>query len=251
MMPSERQERIISLVAENGFVSIDTLSERFLVSVETIRRDLSSLDRDGRVIKVYGGVKPREPSFGEPSMELRLRSRQAQKRAIAARCCAIIKSGETVFIDSGSTTFLLAKLLKERKDITVITNSIPVVNELMGANLKVILIGGLIRHEESSVVSIRYLFNFERLNIQKCFIGAGGITANGVSDYNMQEADTRRQIMERSGEVYIAADSTKIGRDVTVKIAGLDEIACVVSDRDADREAVRSIAYFPCHIELV
>lgn len=251
MMPCERQEKIISFISEKGFATITALGERFHVSIETIRRDLSMLDRNGRILKVYGGVKLREPNFGEPSMEFRLRSRQTQKQAIAAQCCSFIENGETIFIDSGSTTFLVAKLLKERKDITVITNSIPVVNELMNANLNVILIGGLIRHEESSVVSLRYLFNFERLNIHKCFIGAGGITANGVSDYNMQEADTRRQIMERSGAVYIAADSTKIGRDVTVKIASLDEIACVVSDRDADRETVRSIADFPCRIELV
>jgi DeoR/GlpR family transcriptional regulator of sugar metabolism len=251
MMPSERQETIVSFVSEAGFVSITALRERFGVSIETIRRDISALDRDGRVLKVYGGIKSPEPSFGEPSMEFRLRSRQAQKQAIATRCCAFVESGDTVFVDSGSTTFLLAKRLKERKDITVITNSIPVVNELMGSNLKVILIGGLIRHEESSVVNMRYLFNFDRLNIQKCFIGAGGITANGVSDYNMQEADTRRQIMERSGEVYIAADGTKIGRDVTVKIASLDEIACVVSDREADPATVRSIAGYPCRIELV
>ena len=250
-MPSERQDKIIAFISEKGFVSIAELCDRFRVSIETVRRDLSALDRDGRVLKVYGGVKPREPSFGEPSMEFRLRSRQSQKQAIAARCCAFVENGETIFIDSGSTTFLVAKLLKERKDITVITNSIPVVNELMNANLKVILIGGLIRHEESSVVSLRYLFNFERLNIQKCFIGAGGITANGVSDYNMQEADTRQQIMERSGEVYIAADSTKIGRDVTVKIASLDEITCIVSDREADRAIAGQIADFPCRIELV
>ncbi|ETJ35697.1 DeoR-family transcriptional regulator, partial [human gut metagenome] len=115
------------------------------------------------------------------------------------------------------------------------TNSIPIVNELINSDVEVIIIGGKLRHNESSIVAYDYLFNFGTLNISKSFICSGGITLDkGISDYNMDEAITRKKILEISNEVFVAADSSKLGRDVPINICGIDKVNYVITDSSLD-----------------
>jgi DeoR/GlpR family transcriptional regulator of sugar metabolism len=164
-----------------------------------------------------------------------------QKESIGKKCCEFINDGDCIFIDSGSTTYHIAKYLMNKKNLTIITNSIPVVNELMSTDFEIIIIGGKIRHNERSVVTYDYIFNFSQLNIQKSFICAGGITAeNGVSDFNMQEAVTRKIIIERSKELFVAADSSKFDRDVTISIAPLHKINYIITDSSLSKNVASS-----------
>lgn len=251
MLPSQRQAQILERLAGADSLALTDLTRLFDVSLETIRRDVAALHAEGRIVKIYGGVKLKEAPDGEPPMEARSRSRRAQKQAIAAACCALIEEGDSVFLDSGSTILPIARLLKDRTNLTVVTNSIPVVNELLSSPLEVILIGGRLRHEEASVVTFDYLFDFTQLNIQKCFIGVGGITLDqGLSDYHMGEAATRRRILERSRQVFAAADSTKIGRDVTVRVAALEDIDALITDQEAPAEFQAAFPRGKCRLIL-
>ena len=120
---------------------------------------------------------------------------------MARKCSEFINDGDCIFIDSGSTTYHIAKHIMNKKRLTIITNSIPVLNQLLNTEHEIIVIGGKVRHNERSIVSYDYIFNFSQLNIQKSFICAGGITVeNGISDFNMQEAVIRKTIIERSKE---------------------------------------------------
>ena len=236
MLPSERQKKMFDLLNEKKVVTIPEFIHTFNISVETVRRDLNTLAEEEKIQKVYGGAKVRESTFSEPTMENRLIDRLAQKAAIGEKCCEFIDDGDCVFIDSGSTTYQIAKHLLGKRNLTIITNSIPVINELMYSDFEVIVIGGKVRHTERSIVSFDYLFNFSDLNILKSFIGVGGITIeNGISDFNMQEAVTRKTIIERSNAVYVAADSSKFAKDVTISIAKLDQIHCIITDSDLDK----------------
>jgi DeoR/GlpR family transcriptional regulator of sugar metabolism len=177
-----------------------------------------------------------ELNFGEPSMTERLASQLEEKNMIAQMCSELINDGDCIFIDSGSTTYQIAKYIKNKKNLTVITNSIPVVSELFKSDIEIILIGGKVRHNEQSVVAYDYIFNFSELNILKAFICASGITIDkGISDFNLEEAITRKKIIELSKEIYVAADSTKLGKDVTVSIAPLDKIDYIITDQNADK----------------
>ena len=236
MLPSERQKKIIDLLATKDILTISELMTIFDISIETVRRDLTLLEKQGSIQKVYGGAKLKDVSFGEPTLENRLVDRRSQKEAIGKKCSEFINDGDCIFIDSGSTTFHIATQLTNKKNLTIITNSIPVVNELISTDFEIIIIGGRIRHNERSVVTYDYIFNFSELNIQKSFICASGITVeNGVSDFNMQEAVTRKIIIERSIEVFVAADSSKFHRDVTINIATLDKIDYIITDSQLNR----------------
>jgi DeoR family fructose operon transcriptional repressor len=241
MLPSERHRKILDLLATKDVITISEFMTTFNISIETVRRDLAILEKQGSIQKVYGGAKIKDATFGEPAMESRMVNRLVQKEAIGRKCSELIHDGDCIFIDSGSTTYHIAKYLTNKKNLTIITNSIPVVNELMNTDFEIIIIGGKIRHNERSVVTYDYIFNFSELNIQKSFICAGGITVeNGISDFNMQEAVTRKIIIGRSNEVFAAADSSKFHRDVTISIAPLNKINYIITDSNLDRNTVNS-----------
>ncbi|WP_244152803.1 DeoR/GlpR family DNA-binding transcription regulator [Paenibacillus lactis] len=236
MFPLERQQKIIELLTIRKVMKITELTDELKISVDTLRRDLNILTDQGRIEKIYGGVKLAESRFGESSMDERMVSHLEEKDRIARRCSEFVAEGDCIYIDSGSTTYQIAKYVKLRKKLTVVTNSLPVAMELMDSDVELIMIGGKIRREEQSVVAYEYIFNFHELNVQKAFICCSGITIErGISDYNLEEAITRKKMIELSKEVYVMADNTKFGKDVTVSIASLDKIDCIVTDSNVNR----------------
>ncbi|MED3562799.1 transcriptional regulator [Bacillus xiapuensis] len=173
-------------------------------------------------------------------MDARLVSQLEEKIMIAQKCSEFIYDSDCIYIDSGSTTYQLAKYIKHKKKLTVVTNSIPVVNELINSDVELIIIGGKVRHSEKSVMAYEYIFNFNELNISKAFICASGITMEkGISDFSLEEAITRKKIIDLSKEVYIAADNTKFGKDVTVNIASLDKIDSIITDENIDNSWIQ------------
>ncbi|MBA9028029.1 DeoR/GlpR family DNA-binding transcription regulator [Peribacillus huizhouensis] len=251
MFPVERQQKIIELLMIKKVLKISELTEELKVSVDTLRRDLNLLTRQGKIEKIYGGVKLVEPKFGESTIDERMVSHLDEKESIARKCSELIYDGDCIFIDSGSTTYQIAKYIKNKKKLTVVTNSIPVVLELINSDVELIIIGGKVRHNEQSVVAYDYLFNFSELNIVKAFICASGITIEkGISDYNLEEAITRKKIIELSKEIYVAADSTKFGKDVTIGIATLDKIHYIITDQNVNKNLIDTFKKTSTHLIL-
>lgn len=149
----------------------------------------------------------------------------------------VIEDSDTIFLDSGSTTHPLAKYIKMRQQITVVTNSLLVVNELVDSEVDVLLIGGKLRHSEKSITAYDMLFQFNALNIQKAFICTSGISLeNGLSDYDIDEIRTRRQIMKNSKQTYVLCDHSKFEQDVTIKTCDLQELEAIITDAGVDEE---------------
>ena len=236
MFPLERQKKIIEILMFKKVQKLPELAEELNISIDTLRRDINLLDKQGKIKKIYGGIKLVESEFAESPMDARMVGHLEEKKMIAQKCSEYINDGDCIYLDSGSTTYQIAKYIKNKKNLTVITNSIPVVNELMNSAVELIIIGGKVRLNEQSVIAYDYLFNFSELNILKAFICASGITLEkGISDYNLEEAQTRKKIIDLSKEVYVAADHTKFGKDVTIGIASLDKIGYIITDLNIDR----------------
>ena len=198
--------------------------------MDTLRRDLNTLTKQGRIEKIYGGVKLVESRFGESSMDERMVSQLEEKDRIARKCGEFVHDGDCIYIDSGSTTYQIAKYVKHKKKLTVVTNSLPVAIELMDSDVELIMIGGKIRREEQSVVAYEYIFNFHELNVLKAFICCSGITIEKASPTTTWKKPSRAKMIELSKEVIVMADSTKFGKDVTIAIAPLDKIDTIVTD---------------------
>ncbi|MFF5996928.1 DeoR/GlpR family DNA-binding transcription regulator [Lysinibacillus sp. KU-BSD001] len=235
MYPIERQQKMIELLEDKGMMKLSALSKVLQVSMETVRRDVQTLVEQGAVTKFYGGIKLVKHDKAESLLATRLRENLSEKERIAQRCASFIEEGDSIFLDSGTTTFHIAKYIKHYKQLTVITNSLPIVLELINSELNVIIIGGKLRQSENSITAYEFLFNFERLNISKAFICTSGISVEkGLSDFNVEEVQTRRQIIHLAKKVFVAADHSKFEKDVTVQICDIKEIDYIVTDHILD-----------------
>lgn len=231
MYPIERQKKIVEIVHSQQVVKHSELTETLQISMETLRRDIQVLVQQGLVEKFYGGIKKIEQPVTETLIEQRMVNQLEEKTAIAKACVALIQEGDCIFLDSGSSTYQIAKFLDNMKNLTVLTNSLPIAMELLNTSVEVILMGGKVRHSEKSIVAYDFLLQYDQLNISKAFICTSGISLkNGLSDFSLEEAITRRKIVQIAQKIYVVADYTKFERDVTVKICPLSNTDYLITD---------------------
>lgn len=250
MFMIERQQHILQFIREHKVVKLVTLTKEFNVSMETIRRDIQQLVQEKKIEKFYGGVKYIEPVEGV--IDQRLHEQLPEKIAIAKACASFVQDGDCIFIDSGTTTYQMTPFLLEKEKLTVITNSLPVAFELIGSKIEIIVIGGKIRHSEKSVTSNEFLFRFDHLNINKAFICASGVSIEkGISDFNLEEAITRKQIISISQTVFIATDSSKFNKDVAIQVCPLQEIDTIITDSALSKETIKHFTKEGVQIKLV
>jgi len=241
MLQDERLEEILRWVKEKRTVKIAELTERFGVTRETIRKDLYELERRGHVRKVHGGATLHKTGI-EPAYSVRADHSVAQKLAVAAKSATLVEPGDSLFIDVGTTALLFARQLKAIEGLQVITNSIPVAVELADhPAAKVILCGGSIRPGELSVSGTVARRNMESFYADKAFIGVGGLSEHGLTDYHLEEADVRRLMMERAKETIAMTDSTKLGVTAFHKVADAEALSALVTDGEADPEMLRRL----------
>lgn len=246
----ERQHQILQFIRQHKVVKLVTLTKEFNVSMETIRRDVQQLMQDKKIEKFYGGVKYIEPVEG--LMDHRLHEQLTEKIAIARACASLVQDGECIFIDSGTTTYQMTPFLLDKEKLTVVTNSLPVAFDLIGSNIEVILLGGKVRHSEKSVTSNEFLFRFEHLNINKAFICASGVSIEkGISDFSLDEAITRKQIISISQKVYVATDSSKFNKDVAIQVCPVDDVDVIITDDALSKKTIQHFSEKGVQIKTV
>lgn len=246
----ERQHQILQYVRQHKVVKLVTLTKEFNVSMETIRRDVQQLMHDKKIEKFYGGIKYIEPVEG--IIDQRLHEQLAEKIAIAKACASLVENGECIFVDSGTTTYQMTPFLLNKEKLTVVTNSLPIAFDLIGSNIEVILIGGKVRHSEKSVTSNEFLFRFEHLNINKAFICASGVSIEkGISDFSLDEAITRKQIISISQTVYVATDSSKFNKDVAIQVCPLTDVDVIITDNALSKKTIQHFSDKSVQIKVV
>lgn len=242
MLPTERRRQIIHKLEENDFLKLKSLQQYLDISMETLRRDVQQLVKDDLITKEYGGIRLKKENHGESLIEQRLDLNLDKKEMIAKKAIKEINDGDCIFLDSGSTTLQIAKNLDQHENLTIITNSIPVMLEIIDRGHTVISIGGKVRKSEHSITSFDFLFNFDRLNIEKAFICCSGIDfEHGITDYDLEEIQTRRKIISISKQKYLTADSSKIGKVVTGKICDFEELDYLICDDDLTQDQKKQL----------
>lgn len=231
MLPTERRRKIIKELEENDFLKLKSLQKNLDISMETLRRDVQQLVKEDLITKEYGGIRIKKETHGESMIEQRLSLNLVKKEEIAKKAIEEIENGDCIFLDSGSTTLQIAKNLNYHENLTIITNSIPVMLQTLDQGHTVISIGGKVRKSEHSITSFDFLFNFDRLNIDKAFICCSGFSLEkGITDYNLEEIETRRKILLMSKIKYLTADNSKMNKVVTAKICDFNELDMLICD---------------------
>ena len=232
MRIEDRHHQIVEQVRGAGRVLVTELAEHFDVTPETIRRDLTALDRSGALRKVHGGAIP-APALPETGVTQREQVNPAAKQAIARAALARLapEPGTTLLIDAGTTTGSLARLLPAESDLTVITNSVLTAASLAAAGrTRVRILGGQLRGL-TQAVGPEAVEALSTLRVDVAVLGANGLSAaHGLSTPDPDEATVKRAMVRSARQVVALVDSTKIGQEHLVSFASLDDIDLLVTD---------------------
>lgn len=207
----ERRAAILRLADTSGLTSVDELSAAFGVTASTIRRDLAQLQAAGQLARTYGGAMPLRH---EASVRQRNGEAAEAKHAIARWACDQVCPGETILLDSGSTTAALARELAHRDDdLTVVTTSITVLHELANADLRVECLGGALRQLSQGFVGPLTEAALERRTFDRAFLGADGVTAeHGICEADLEQTRLKELMARRADHVYVLVHADKLGQ---------------------------------------
>lgn len=231
MNPAERRDAILMQARSGAKLEVEGLARALGASRETIRRDLATLDRDGLLRRVHGGAMA--PTEEGPFPD-RLRIAVAAKRAIARRFAASLRPGDSLFIDTGSTTFYLAEEIGRLGGLVVITNSADIAETCQKGGNRTILLGGEFRTPGRETLGPLALAQIGQLRAGRAVLTVAGLTARGAYDIDPQEAEIARAMIDRSDEVVILADGSKMGRPGVFELCPMDRIRRIVTDRLPD-----------------
>lgn len=233
MLALERQKRILEILNADGSVLVSKLSEELDVTEETIRRDLEKLEKQEMLIRTHGGAVPVDENDYELSLEKRKNTNITAKEKLAKEAVKFVKPWDTVFLDASTTTFYMAKEIKKMQNVTVITNSVRVINELSGLkDVKVIGIGGLLSQNQSFVGSLAEDTIEKNYFANKMFFSSKGIMEEDtwVLESNEQECAIKQKMIKNSTERYFICDKSKIGRVGFVKLLPFEKINYFITD---------------------
>ena len=242
MLQIERQVKIKEYLVEKGFASVEDLSKIFKVSEMTIRRDLDELHKQGLIQRIYGGAMANDPAFFEMSVMAKSTQFAYEKEKIGRAAAEMVKDGDTVLMDSGTTTLEVAKNLKYKK-ITLITNALNVAIELsVCPQIEIIVAGGILRKTVLNTVGPQTDSFINDLRVDKAFIGVEGVhSENGISVPDLLNAHCKRVMMSIAHQSIVVADHSKLGRNATNKITTLDEVDMVITDSKADAGIIKKL----------
>ncbi|MCY6957147.1 DeoR/GlpR family DNA-binding transcription regulator [Clostridium brassicae] len=231
-MKINRIKKIEAYLIKHESASLDTLCEIFNVSKNTIRRDVSELEKKGIIKKVYGGVTVTNKKSTIPFAERQI-SNLNEKKLIGKLASELVEDRDIIFIDSGTTTLQMVPFLKNKQNLTIITNNLVVIQEAIAYdNLNILSTGGTLYRNTSSFVGIETLNFLKQYNISKAFMAASGISiSKGITNSSPLESEIKRTMVENSDKVFILADSSKVDIVSLMTYCSIKEIDALITDK--------------------
>jgi DeoR family fructose operon transcriptional repressor len=249
MMPVERQKAILDFLVREGFASVAELCQMFSVSEMTIRRDLSELEKQGLLQRTYGGAIATEQTFFEIAFKVKMSRLVEEKERIGQAAAEMVQDGDSVLLDSGSTTTQVAKHLRDKR-ITVVTNALNIASELLDCpNIEVLVAGGILRKNALCLVGPQADAFFKGVWADKLFLGVEGVDVKGgFTVPDIIGANTKRVMASSAKQTIVVADHGKLGRNTLGTIISLSEADLLITDSGAAEEVVEQLSQ---HIEVL
>ncbi len=237
-----RKKAILNLLDANEMISIQDIVKQCSISEITVRRDLTTLENLGLLKRTHGGAMRNSSTsemFGFDNFAL---ERKNQKLEICKIASSLIEENDTIYMDCGTTVFYLARFLPKFKNLRVITNSLPIVSELLPySHIAVNLIGGELDNEMRSLYGTMTENWMTRYKADKAFIGAGGVSlANGLSSNSEKSASVTMKMAEASNKVYLLCDSSKIEKESYFNYSSLSIVEMIITDKEVSSEIIDS-----------
>lgn len=232
MLPNQRREKILEMIREDGHAKVLQLSKIFKVTEVTIRQDLEKLEKDGFVKREHGGAYLKDIGLNVKNIVLQNQDFLKEKAAIAQKAVEMINDGDTIILDSGSTTTEIAKLITGFKNLTVITNALNIAL-ILGADpeINLVLTGGEFKAPTLSLTGQKAADFFQDLHVDKLFLATAGITLkSGLTYPSISDICVKRAMIESANVVYLVADSSKIGKSSFASLGALSLIDFLITD---------------------
>jgi len=238
MLPQQRRQKIFELIREDGQAKVLDLSRIFKVTEVTIRQDLEKLEDEGLVVREHGGARLKDIGISVRNIELLSKENMPHKSSIAQKALELINDGDTIILDSGSTLTELAKLVPGFKNLTVITNALNIAL-ILGADpdINLILTGGEFKAPTLSLTGEKAADSLNGLHVDKLFLATAGITLkSGLTYPSISDIVVKRAMIESAEEVYLLADSSKIGKSSFASLGALSLIDYLITDSNIREE---------------
>jgi DeoR/GlpR family transcriptional regulator of sugar metabolism len=232
MLANQRRELILEMIKEDGHVKVNHLSQIFKVTEVTIRQDLEKLEIEGIVVREHGGAYLKDVNQQVKSIQLLNQDKINEKRDIAKIALERIEDGDTIILDSGSTTTEIAKLIRDFKNLTVITNALNIAF-ILGAEpgVNLIVTGGEFKAPTLSLTGQKAADFFQNLHVDKLFLATAGISLkSGLTYPSISDICVKRAMIESADTVYLVADSSKIGKNSFASLGALSLIDYLITD---------------------
>ena len=235
MLAKDRRNEILKTLRTNGgMIKMTEIISQYGVSHETARRDIEALQDKGYVKRIFGGALL---NMGNPmSIDLSLDNEtfengMEERQAIGREAAKLVREGETVLLANGTTVLEVARNLKDFHNLTIITNSLPVINELIGTNFDIFVLGGKIDNNELNMSGYLGVQAMKSIYVDKAFIGAGGVTVEqGISDYSLTDASLRNEVVNHANSVILVTHSEKFGNNAFSLGIPLRTVNTIVTD---------------------
>lgn len=243
MLNEERRREILALLNRDGRVLVKDLARHFRISQITIRKDLEFLDGQGVVQRTHGGALPLQAgALLDPSLREKEKLHRKQKTLIAEAAARLVEEGQSVLLDSGTTTTAIARALKDMAQLTVITNAINIAAELAGTNVEVILTGGMLRKNSFSLVGPLAERTLRQLSADVLFLGVDGFdTKAGLFTPNLLESEVNRAMVEIARRTIAVCDSSKFGRRSLCNIMPVTAVQEVITDKQISKSDLQAL----------
>lgn len=234
---SERRRQITGMLKDRGSVQVVALSDMFGVSMQTIRKDLHYLEEHGIATRAYGGaISSDVVNVGsEPAIEVKQVIHTQEKERIGQLAAAMVKPGDSIMLDSGTTALQIARFLPDDEDITVVTNDFGVLSALVQKQkLKIMMLGGELRRKNMAFYGAQTVASLDDLLLDKLFLGVDGFDVErGITTHHEAEAQLNRKMVETARQVIAITDSSKFGKVCLHRIIDISEIDDLITDADA------------------
>lgn len=237
MLAVTRKAKIKDIILEKKSVTVTELSQEFTVTEETIRRDLKQLEDEGFLTRTYGGAFIQDGVENEVNLAIRETAYLDSKELIGRKCSEIIHNGDSIFLDSSTTSLQVAKSIMDMR-VTVLTNSLLVINQLTDCdNIRLISIGGAYSPRSKSFMGKSTLSGLQEYYVDKTFMSCRSLCIeHGITDSTEQLAEVRQKLLERSNKVYLIADYSKFDKTSFIHICNFDKLTGIVTDKELNNE---------------
>lgn len=237
MLIDERYDKILSILEEEQYVTAAKLSQMLYVSLPTIRRDLTELQRRGLIVRSHGGAKKIQAEHSVAPLNFRKTVNPLEKRALCCAAARLVKDNDIIFIDSSTTTLQMADFLGEKKDITVITNGIPLATALVKKGIKTYCTGGEIFSNSMAHFGSFAEEFIQKFNIDTLFFSCHGVNAKGMlTDPSLPETQIRKVAINQSGKTVFLCDKTKLLLSTPYNLVPIQTIDYIISDTEEVRQ---------------